>query len=66
MREQLEAVTGERIVALEAVGEDKAKAREVGMDAGRSPGLESDASESRERAMEQSRAPKGLDRDLGL
>ena len=71
LREQLEATTGERIAALEAVEPDKAKGRET-VDEGRSAGRESSASvpEEPDRAseteMEQSRAPKSLDRDLGL
>ena len=70
LREQLEAVTGERIAALEAVEPERVKGREAGLDAGRGLGREDDTSGSRDRtpepAMEQSRAPKGLDRDLGL
>ncbi len=72
LKEQLEAATGERIAALEAVEPDKAKGREAGLDAGRSAEPEVGASRSRERdhtsepGMEQSRAPKVLDRDLGL
>ena len=72
LRERLEAVTGERIAALEAVGEDRAKGREGGPEADRSGVPDRDASESQKPArtpepeMEQSRAPKGIDRDLGL
>ena len=72
LRERLEMVTGERIAALEAVGEDKAKGREAGLEAGRSAGGERDASESPERErtpepdMEKARAPKSVDRELGL
>ena len=72
LREQLEAATGERIAALEAVGPDKAKGREAALDTDRSAGLDGGATVSREREgtsspeMEQTRAPKGLDRDLGL
>ena len=72
LKEQLEAVTGERIAALEAVEPDKAKGRDAGSEAGRSAGRESDASASRERdkspepETEPSRAPKGADRELGL
>ena len=59
---------GERIAALEAVEPEQVKGREGGVDAERKGG----ASLSRERdrasepAMEPSRAPKGLDHDLGL
>ena len=72
LKEQLEAATGERIAALEAVGPEKAKGQEAGLEAGRSAGRESGASVSRERdrtpepEMEGTRAPKGMDRDLGL
>ncbi len=72
LKEQLEAATGERIAALEAVGPDKAKGREAGLDSGRSAGRAENASPSRERERtsapqsEQARAPKGMDRDLGL
>ena len=72
LKEQLEAATGKRIAALEAVEPDKAKGRAAGLDADGSAGRESDASVSRERdrspepEMERSRAPKSVDRDLGL
>ena len=70
LRERLEAVTGERIAALEAVEPDRAKGREAGLEAGRSAVRENNASVSREPdrspEMEQARAPKGIDRDLGL
>ena len=70
LKEQLEAATGERIAALEAVEPENAKGREGGLDPGRSAGRGSDASESRDRGqapeMEQSRAPKGVARDFGL
>ena len=72
LREQLEAVTGERIAALEAVEPERAKGREGGLDAERSAGRDNDASESRERErtsepdMENARTPKSVDRDLGL
>ena len=72
LREQLEAATGERIAALEAVEPDKAKGLGAGLDADRSPGGEGDtpASQERERSpgpeTERVRAPKSLDRDLGL
>ena len=72
LREQLEAVTGERIAALEAVEPERAKSREAGPKAGRNIGRESDASASQERertpAPETAKVPqpKGIDRDLGL
>ena len=65
LRETLEAVTGERIAALEAVEPERAKGREAGLDSGRSAGREEDASSSQERErtsateLEQARAPKG-------
>ena len=72
LRERLEAVTGERIAALEAVEPERAKGRETGLEAGRSAGGERDASESPERErtpepeMEKARAPRSVDRELGL
>ena len=72
LRETLEAATGERIAALEAVEPEQAKGRAAGLDAHRSAGREGDAAGSRERErssgpeMEQACAPKSVDRDLGL
>ncbi len=72
LKEQLEAATGERIAALEAVGPDKAQGRDPEREAGRGAGRESDASAPRERdrspkpEIELSRAPKGVDRGFGL
>ena len=68
LKEQLEAATGERIAALEAVEPDKAKGRETEPETGRGAAPGPDATESRkpEAEMEQSRAPKSIDRDLGL
>ena len=72
LKEQLEAATGERIAALEAVEPNKEMGREAGLEAGRSAGRESGASASQERAkplgpaMEPSKAPKSVDRGLGL
>ena len=71
LRETLEAATGERIAALEAVELERAKDRTAGLDADRSAGS-GGVSESRqpERSsgpdMEQARTPKSVDRDLGL
>jgi len=71
LKEQLEAATGERIAALEAVEPESAKGREASAETRRCVEPEGGASQSRDRdraseaAMEQSRAPK-LDRDLGL
>ena len=64
LREQLEAATGERIAALEAVEPDRAKGREAVLDTNRSADLDGGAAMSREREwtsspeMEQIRAPK--------
>ena len=72
LRERLESVTGERIAALEAVEPERVKGREVERDAGPGSGREGGAPVSQERErtsspeMEQARAPKGFDRDLGL
>ena len=76
LRETLEAVTGERIAALEAVETVKDKGRETGLDEGRNIGrgavLDQDASDSRqpvrspERGVEMIRTPKSVDRDFGL
>ena len=72
LKEQLEAATGERIAALEAVEPESAKARDAGVDAAPSVEREGGASQSRGRdrasepAMEPLRGPKGLVRDLGL
>ena len=70
LKEQLEAATGERIAALEAVEPERAKGREAGLDAGRSAGPESGGAASQERGkapgMERDGAAKGLDRGLGL
>ena len=72
LKEQLEAATGERIAALEAVGADRAKGRGTEPDAGRGAVPERDTSESQkptrtpEAEMEPARAPKSVDRGLGL
>ena len=72
LKEQLEAVTGERIAALEAVEPEWVKEREAGLDAaGRSSGGdETPASQERERSsgsgIEEQHAPKSVDRELAL
>ena len=80
LRETLEAVTGERIAALEAVEPEKAKGREVGLDADRSAWREDSGTPERqreratggvpkgspERDMEKTRMPTRVDRELGL
>ena len=64
LREQLEAVTGERIAALEAVGRadgaGRDGAKDAGQDRAQSPGRGSG------RGVEKTRAPKGVDRELSL
>ena len=68
LRAQLEAATGERIAALEAVEPEKAKGREgapeIGRDMDRSAGREGGISPSQER--ERTPAPKNLDRGMSL
>ena len=72
LREQLEAVTGERIAALEAVRAERDRGREAGLDADRSVRRENDgpAARQRERAsgtgIENTREPRIADLDLGL
>ena len=72
LKEQLEAVTGERIAALEALEPDMGKGRETGLEAGRRADCGPGAAGSREREgasppdLERARAPKGADRELGL
>ncbi len=72
LREQLEAATGERIAALEAISPERAGARETELDAGRSAGRESSEPKSTEkhRAPEaeigKTMAPKRVEYDLGL
>ena len=70
LKEQLEAVTGERIAALEAVEPERAKSREAGLDRDRTMDPGRDSSEPRGRGpepdIEKTRAPKSVDRDLAL
>ncbi len=72
LKEQLEAATGERIAALEAVEPERAKGQEAGAEAGRSADRGTGATVSRERGGASSpepepvRAPKGADRELAL
>ena len=74
-RDRAELVTDDKAAlreTLEAVEPERAKGREAGLDSGRSAGREEDASSSQERErtsateLEPARAPKGVDRDLGL
>ena len=65
--EQLQALTGERIAALEALGEDRARASETG--AGRDVGASRDGPQpgtGRAKEPEKMLEPKTADRDLGL
>ena len=64
LRERLEAATGERIAALEAVGTAKTTGRDVERDGLRTVSGEGERSASRER--ERTPEPKTIDRDLGL
>ena len=72
LKEQLEAATGERIAALEAVEPERVKGREREMDGSRSAdrGIGESVSRDRERSsgpeLEPGRGGKGVDRDLGL
>ena len=72
LQKRLEAATGERIAALDAVGADRAKGREAGLETGRSLDGEKagaglpDRDWARELAMERAHAPKGVDRGLDL
>ncbi len=70
LKEQLEAATGERIAALEAVEPERAQGREAESEASRGRSSEREMAGSRQReqgsGLEQSRAPKGLDRGIGL
>ena len=70
LRETLEAVTGERIAALEAVGAEKGKGREEQLQGDRTQVGRLDGFRSRKHAPEPdmagSRAPVSVDRDLGL
>ena len=68
LRERLEAATGERIAALEAVAPEKAKTPEARLEVTHSLDREGAARESKGRrpGMEKTRASKSVDRDLGL
>ena len=72
LKEQLEAATGERIAALEAVEPEKAKGREAGLGGDRSAAREMGESASRDRdrssgpELEPGRGGRGVDRDLAL
>ena len=70
LKKQLESATGERIAALEAVEPESGKGRAAETDTGRDKDRSSDRAVSREqtsgREMERARAPKSVDRGMGL
>ncbi|MDE0049656.1 MAG: helicase C-terminal domain-containing protein, partial [Rhodospirillales bacterium] len=72
LRETLEAVTGERIAALEAVEAERDKGREAELDSDRSVRREDGGTQARQRerasgdGTEKARAPKIADREFGL
>ena len=66
LKEQLQALTGERIAALEALGESKAKAPEAAKAGGMDAEIGGERSPGRTPEPEKTPAPKSVDRDLGL
>ena len=66
LKEQLEALSGERIAALEALGDAKAKAPEAAKAGGLEAAIGGERSAGRTPEPEKTPAPKSLDRDLGL
>ena len=70
LREQLEAITGERISALEGIGADREGVPEAGREESGGPERENREAASRDRTAGletgEARAPKQVDRDLGL
>ncbi len=71
LRERLEAATGERITARVAVEPESTKGREAESEASRGRSSEREMAGSRQQeqggsGLEQPRAPKGLDRGIGL
>ena len=67
LKEQLEALSGERIAALEALGEERARTSETG--AGRDVGASRDGPQpdtGQAKEPEKMPEPKAPDRDLGL
>ena len=66
LREQIQALTGERIAALEAVGEDRAKVRETAKTGGMEAEIAGERSSGRSAEPEKLPEPKSVDRDLGL
>ena len=66
LKEQLQALTGERIAALEALGEAKAKTPEAAKAGGMDAEIGGERSAGRAPEPEKTPAPKSVDRDLGL
>ena len=66
LKEQLEALTGERIAALEALGDGRSKAPEAAKAGGMDAEIGGERSAGRAAEPEKTPAPKSVDRDLGL
>ena len=66
LKEQLEALTGERIAALEALGEEKSKEAEAVKIGSMDAEIGGERSAGRTPEPEMTPAPKSVDRDLGL
>ena len=67
LREQIQALTGERIAALEALlGDGKAKSPEAGKAGGMDAGIAEERTSGRMIEPEKVPQPKSMDRDLGL
>ena len=66
LKEQLQALTGERIAALEALGETKAKTPEAAKAGGMDAEIGGERSAGRAPEPEKTPGPKSVDRDLGL
>ena len=66
LKEQIQALTGERIAALEALGDGKAKAPEAGKAGSMDAEIVGGRSSGRTAEPEKTPAPKSVDRDLGL
>ena len=66
LREQLQALTGERIAALEAVGDGKAKAPEAGTGRGMDAEIARERGTGRKAEPENIPESKSVDRDFGL
>ena len=64
LRERLEAATGERIAALEAVERERTKLPETGPDASQDRKREGHAAEAQERKLEKIHEPRGI--EMGL